>query len=336
VCDTLLISIAACACVLQVDAVKANLPIYNSQYHARDAIRMDKNCTWDPATIGTNAPSAAASAWYESLASGFLEQGVDFVKADCMWPGSPGGMPFDEDVTAFSEAFARVAPAIVISWSPGDGMTVGNGTFVASHGGKWGVMYRVTSDFHESWPALAHHLDVATEFASLVNANDTYPDLDMLSLGRQAPDGHPTAFTHDEQRTLMTLWAVFRAPLIIGARLPLDADDDWTLSLLTNAAVLAVNNGTHGNRPVNPVLPPGQNGAALYAWLAEYDDAPGRSAVALFNARDSSATVGVAVPGGGCAVNLWTGKNEGALPVNGVLSRTLPSHGAGLWSVASC
>ena len=62
----------------------------------------------------------------------------------------------------------------------------------------------------------------------------------MLSLGRQASDGHPTAFSHDEQRTLMTRWAVFRAPLIIGARLPLDAGDHWTLSLslLTNAAVL--------------------------------------------------------------------------------------------------
>ena len=314
-----------------VEAVQANLPIAGSAFHARDAIRLDKNCTWDVSLVATNAPSAAATAWYEALAAHFVEMGVDFVKADCMWPAAVNGTPFDDDVVAFSAAFERVAPQIVISWSPGDGMTVGNGSFIAAHGGRWGRLYRVTPDFHESWPALAHHLDVAAEFAPLIGANGTYPDLDMLSLGRQAPDGHPTAFTRDEQRLMVSLWVIARAPLIIGARLPLDAGDDFTLSLLTNAAVLAVQNGTHGNAPVPAVLPPGDGGDALYAWRAAYDGS-GEAVVALFNARDAEATLGAAVPGGGCALNLWTGAAEGDI-TGGVLSRTLPPHSAGLWAV---
>ena len=88
---------------------------------------------------------------------------------------------------------------------------------------------------------------------------------------------------------------------------------------------------------MKPVLSLGQDDdTALSAWLAEYDDAPGRTAVALFNAGDSSATVSAAVAGGGCVVNVWTGQNEGALPASGVLLRTLPPHEAGLWSVAAC
>jgi hypothetical protein len=317
-----------------VAAVEANLPIEGSRYRARDAVRLDKNCTWDAATLGTNAPSAAATAWYESLARGFAAQGLDFVKADCMWPGSVGGAAFDEDVAAFASAFARVAPQIAISWSPGDGMTFANGSFVAARGGAWGVMYRVTPDFHESWPALAHHLDVAAEFAPLIGANGTFPDLDMLPLGRQAPDGHRTAYSAAEQQLLMTLWAIVRAPLIIGARLPLDADDGATLALLTNAAVLAVNNGTRGNAPVAVQLPTGQsNTTALHAWTAVYEAVPAATAVALFNARDEPATLGAALPAGGCARNLWSGADEGAVQ-GGVLSRTLQPHSAGLWAVA--
>lgn len=318
-----------------VAALLADLPIADSIYHVRDAVRLDKNCTWDSQIVGTNAPSAAATAWYESLARAYVQQGISFVKADCMWPGSPGGMPFDEDVIAFSEAFARLAPGVKISWSPGNGMSVGNGSFVAAHGGAWGVMYRITADFHESWPALKSHLATAELFAPLVGANGTFPDPDMLSLGRQAPDGHPTAFTQAEQRLLVSLWVIMRAPLIIGARLPLDAGDSWTHSLLTNAAVLAVQNGTHGNAPSAPVLPPGQDGTDLHAWTATFDGAAGRTAVALFNARDEAATLGVVVPGGGCAVDLWTGANEGALPPGGLLSRTLPPHSGGLWAVAA-
>jgi alpha-galactosidase len=43
----------------------------------------------------------------------------------------------------------------------------------------------------------------------------------------------PTYLTRDEQVTTMTLWAITRAPLMFGGRLPLDTDDTWTLPLIS-------------------------------------------------------------------------------------------------------
>jgi hypothetical protein len=46
-------------------------------------------------------------------------------------------------------------------------------------------------------------------------------------------------FTHDEQLTLMSLWAIGPFPLMLGGH---QADNDkWTLSLITDDEVLAVN-----------------------------------------------------------------------------------------------
>ena len=51
--------------------------------------------------------------------------------------------------------------------------------------------------------------------------------------------GTLTRFTHDEQRTMMTLWVIARSPLILGA--DMTKLDEATLALLTNDEVLAVN-----------------------------------------------------------------------------------------------
>jgi alpha-galactosidase len=167
-------------------AVEANLPIWNSSFTAHDAAVLDRNCSWDAQILGTNAPSPAADAWYASVAQLYLDYGLAFVKIDCMWPGSPGGQRFDEDVVAFATAFSSLAPGIPISWSPGDGMTVQNGSWIAERGGAFGVMYRVTPDFHDgNWARLKAHLAVAANYSDLIGVGGTFPDLDMLPLGNQ-------------------------------------------------------------------------------------------------------------------------------------------------------
>jgi hypothetical protein len=102
--------------------------------------------------------------------------------------------------------------------------------------------------------------------AGLIGANGTYPDLDMLPLGtclhNDKDDGQvygppsPTHFTRDEQLLLMSLWCIARAPLFFGGRLPLDAGDDWTHSLLTNGEVLAAQNASTAQRVVNVTTGP--------------------------------------------------------------------------------
>ena len=51
-----------------------------------------------------------------------------------------------------------------------------------------------------------------------------YADADMLPLGKfvrgeRATDRY-TNFTKDEQYTLMTLWSMFKSPLMFGGNLP--------------------------------------------------------------------------------------------------------------------
>src|SRR3546814_13119000 len=60
----------------------------------------------------------------------------------------------------------------------------------------------------------------------------------MLPLGLLALGERRTRFTPDEQRTMMTLWAIARSPLIMGG--DLRALDPATLALLTNPEVIAV------------------------------------------------------------------------------------------------
>jgi hypothetical protein len=136
-------------------------------------------------------------------------------------------------------------------------------------------MWRISDDFWDSWPALLE------QFARLRNWNEHrgpghWPDADMLPLGVIDMGRRRTRFTADEQRTLMTLWSIARSPLIHGG--DMTRTDELTLSLLTNAEVIAVDQESSGNRPLFE-----RDG--LVAWTAE---APGSQDhyLALFNTRD--------------------------------------------------
>jgi len=53
-----------------------------------------------------------------------------------------------------------------------------------------------------------------------------------------------TAFTPDEQRTVMSLWSIARSPLMYGGDLPTSGED--AMALITNDEVLAVDQkGAH-------------------------------------------------------------------------------------------
>ncbi len=122
-----------------VAGVAQRLPIAGAPgLTLQDAATYSLNCSWDSDVLGTNAPSAAASAWYASLARWYVAQDLDLIKIDCMWP-SANHTPFNGDVLSFAEAFSTLAPGVTISWSPGGGTTVGNGSWLAAHGPRFGV-----------------------------------------------------------------------------------------------------------------------------------------------------------------------------------------------------
>lgn len=57
-------------------------------------------------------------------------------------------------------------------------------------------------------------------------------------MGKGFGEERKTYFTSDEQITMMTLWCIFRSPLMLGAEMT--KLDDKTLLLLTNERVLAL------------------------------------------------------------------------------------------------
>src|SRR3970282_1667138 len=127
----------------------------------------------------------------------------------------------------------------------------------------------------------------------------------MLPLGRigiRAERGDPrmSAFTPDEQYTLMTLWSIFKSPLMFGGNLP--DNDPFTLSLLTNKNVLKVLNESTNNKQLFR-----DNDKA--AWIA---DEPGTGAkyLAVFNTMDQVSV-----------------KDEKAVWNSGLISKETPKQG---------
>jgi hypothetical protein len=103
----------------------------------------------------------------------------------------------------------------------------------------------------------------------------------MLPLGHigiraERGDDRMSRLTRDEQYTLMTLFAIFRSPLMFGGDLP--GNDAFTLSLLTNKDVLAVSKSSFNNRELFA-------DKDLIAWTAD-DPGTGDKFLALFNAVD--------------------------------------------------
>ena len=297
-------------------AVKRNLPILGTRYRAADVADTTSICSWNPDMYGVDMRRPGAQAYYDSIFALYASWGVDFVKMDDMTRPYDAHAP---EIEAAHRAIANSRRPIVLSLSPGETPVV-RGAHVRDHAQMW----RISDDFWDEWAMLD------AQFVRLENWNPwrrpgAWPDADMLPLGRLALGKRDTKFTPDEQRTLMTLWSIARSPLIMGGDLRhLDAP---TLALLTNRAVLAVNQASTGNQPHFIA-----DGTRI--WSARPEEAPGDRYVALFNTGDTAKEVGIdlralGLPVGVDATDLWNGAALGRIDRR--LSRRLPAHGSGLY-----
>jgi hypothetical protein len=147
----------------------------------------------------------------------------------------------------------------------------------------------------------------------------------MLPIGRigpRPPEGvdRATRFTKDEQVTLMSLWAIARSPLMIGGDLP--SLDPWTLSLITNREVLAVNQTCSDSHEFS------RNGDEV-AWIARAPDE--KVYVALFNLSDRLATIALPLtslrgPRVHRVRDLWARQDRGT--AESTLVQSLAPHGS--------
>ena len=119
-------------------------------------------------------------------------------------------------------------------------------------------MWRISDDIWDLWHSdVTYPQGLGDQFANVLkwagkSQPGHWPDADMLPLGYLGPapgwgKARQTRLTHDEQRTLVTLWSIFPSPLMVGGELP--SADAWTKSLLTNPEVLLVDQQSTENRP---------------------------------------------------------------------------------------
>jgi hypothetical protein len=112
-------------------------------------------------------------------------------------------------------------------------------------------MWRISNDFWDRWEDLKHQFELLQRWAPYSKPG-SWPDADMLPLGRIAiraerGDDRMTRLTHDEQHTLISLWAIARSPLMYGGDLP--SNDAFSLSLMTNEEVIEANQkGAHSRQ----------------------------------------------------------------------------------------
>ena len=275
---------------------------------------------------GVDMTKPGAQAYYDSVFELFASWGVDFVKVDDM---SRPYFDHQAEIEAVRLAIDRAGRPMVLSLSPGE-TPLAAAEHVRGHANMW----RISDDFWDSWPALHEQFARLRQWAPYAGPGH-WPDADMLPFGVLDLGRRSTRFTPDEQRTVMTLWSIARSPLIMGGDLTkLDA---FTLALLTNEEVIAVDQSGGGGRQLF-------DRDNLIGWVAA---APGTGDkyVALFNARDragpAAGPAGTPVPvslaelgfAGSCRIrDLWQQKDLGRF--SGEFAPEIPWHGAGLYRVS--
>jgi hypothetical protein len=319
-----------------IAAVKQNLPILGAKATCDDIADLARPTGWDTGCRSIDMSKPGAQAYYTSIFKQFADWGVDFVKYDDMIQTRRYGhcripAPHAAEVEGISQGIAASGCNIILSISPGEA-DPSQADFMRQHV----QMQRISGDFWDSWAELKFQFELCAAWAPQIG-NGYWPDADMLPLGKIAlrfdlacgrgPD-RDTRFTFEEQVTMMTLWCIFRSPLMLGN--DLKRMDPMSLAMITNPEVLAVNQSSTENRELF------RRGEHV-AWSAR-DPKTGGWLLAVFNISDAGPTkipVELSLLGidGACAVrDLWA--RQDLDPARDVFTTTLPAHAAGLYRLS--
>ncbi len=306
-------------------AVHARMPILGSEVTADKIALPNSICKWNSDMYGLDPSLFGSQKYYDSIFQLYAAWGVDYVKVDdiCntnMYPHAPYSA--QGEIELIAKAIEHCGRQMVLSLSPGPAVIE-----KAWHMSKYANMWRITDDFWDRWDLLKNMFERCEVWQSHV-APGCWPDCDMLPLGRIGMGfkrGRQTNFTRDEQVTMMTLWCIFRSPLMMGGEMR--ENDDWTLSLLSNGEVLRLIKHSHDAMQLERDL--------NYAvWMSH--DADGSVYIALFNLSDERAEVSIedSVCGFEPRVfrDLWR-RREVTMP-DGRIAAMLPPHGASLYKIS--
>jgi hypothetical protein len=226
------------------------------------------------------------------------------------------------DIAGYRTAIRSFGKPIIFSISPGNYMTVAD----APHAAQNTDMFRITGDLWDSWSSMLKEFKMTTDY-NQYNGPGHWVDLDMLPLGKLRTG--PCRLTVIEQKTVMSIWCIFRAPLILGTDIrTLDAQ---IMSIIANEEIIAVDQNSTNSRKIF-------DQDSLIIWTS---DVPGSGTpitknVAFFNLRGSAATMNVALANlgytGQCRVrDLWA--KAPLADATTTFSASVPSHGSGIYKI---
>ncbi|HEY5466569.1 MAG TPA: glycoside hydrolase family 27 protein [Clostridia bacterium] len=311
-------------------AVHEDAPILGTDHRARDIAHTSSICKWNTDMYGVDPSKPGAQTYYDSLFQLYASWTVDFVKVDdCSRSFIGDQLYFDGEVELIRNAIDQCGRNIVLSLSPGPAPIE-----YADHLKTNANMWRMTNDYWDRWEDLLLEFEKCNEWSPHVGPGH-WPDADMLPLGhigiRSSEHGQGdrcTLFTRDEQVTMMSLWCIFRSPLMFGGEL--QDNDDWTLSLLTNEEVLRVLRHSHGGRQLLREDP-------IVLWTAADEDESKGSYAALFNLGETEIRYQLTVAGLGFSGtrsirDLWRRQDLGEAVAS--LEVQIPPHGSRLFRLA--
>ena len=298
-------------------AVHQNCPIKGTDKTARQVAKTASICYWNSDMYGVDPNKDGARAYYDSIFELYASWGVDFIKCDDI----AREVPREEDeLVMLSEALKGCGRDMVLSISPGPAPLEKAELFKQVCN-----MWRITDDFWDKWELLYDMFQRAEKWCTHTGAGH-WPDADMLPVGpiRQDYDkANWTKFTQDEQVTMLTLWSIFRSPLMIGGEMT--GFDEFTMKLLTNENILSMHlNARHSHQIFRRKM----NGTEFIVWMAQ--STKGGSYVAVFNAGEEDGTL--CLPLSELEIydkinvkELWTGEESSA---ETKLDVTLKKHAA--------
>ena len=299
-------------------AVHRNCKIEGTDKTARQIAKTASICEWNTDMYGVDPEKEGAKAYYDSIFKLYADWGVDFIKCDDI----AREMPHEEaELVMLSQSLHSCGREMVLSLSPGPAPLDKAELFK-----QISDMWRITDDFWDKWEPLYAMFERAEKWCTH-SGNGHWPDADMLPVGKLRQDydkADRTKFTENEQITMLTLWSIFRSPLMIGGDMA-EGLDEFTLKLLTNEHILKMHkNARHSHQVWRREI----NGVEYILWAAA--SAEGGTYAAVFNvgAKDSEVEISLAdleIAEAKSCTELWSGER---INVSESIKVKLGTHGA--------
>ena len=189
--------------------------------------------------------------------------------------------------------------------------------------GTWGTLadgqlWRTTGDIFDNWDSVCGGITAQAKLWPY-SGPGSWNDADMLVLGRSVWGGN---LTPNEMYTHISMWCMFASPLMIGCDLA--NIDDFTLSLLTNDEVLAIDQDELGAGAAKILL---DEDAGWEIWARPLAD--GSMAFALLNANEEEQIVTIpfaklGLRGKWAVRDLWRQADEGTFA--DAYAASVPGH----------